>query len=199
MRNFKIVKEGMDVSALATAIAMRPDLWGADTFLRKYPQAPFGVTDTIMLRFPEIQEGLSDEDIERYKANQLPGIDQHECKAWPAWSVLTQAQPFVLDLARFVEATRIGRVMINRVRPGGRIFRHADTPEHARYWRRFHLVIQGQPGALLYCGEKADGKDDEAIQMLTGRLFWFRNDLHHEVRNESAVDRISMVIDLRKE
>jgi hypothetical protein len=33
--------------------------------------------------------------------------------------------------------------------------------------------------------------------MLTGRMFHFRNDLMHEVRNESSVDRLSMVIDLR--
>jgi hypothetical protein len=57
-------------------------------------------------------------------------------------------------------------------------------------------VIQGQPGAVIYCGEESDGSKDEALQMLTGRLFWFRNELEHEVRNESSVDRISMVIDL---
>lgn len=194
MRNFRIVKDGMDVSALALAIAMEPDLWTADTFLRNYPQGPFGDTDTIMLRFPEIQTGMSEEEIELYKSNKLAGYDQHEAVAWPAWSKLTQAHGFVYDLARFTEATRIGRVMINRVRPGGRIFRHADTPMHTDYWRRFHLVIQGQPGAVIYCG---DGSGDEALQMTTGRLFWFRNDLEHEVRNESSVDRLSMVIDLK--
>jgi Aspartyl/Asparaginyl beta-hydroxylase len=193
MRNFHILRDGMDVSALALAISMDPELWMADTFLRNYPQGPFGDTDTIMLRFPEIQTGMSEEEIELYKQNKLPGYDQHESIAWPAWSKLTQAHRFVFDLAQFAQATRIGRVMVNRIRPGGRIFRHADTPEHVRYWRRFHLVIQGQPGAVIYCG---DGTGDETLQMLTGRLFWFRNELEHEVRNESSVDRISMVIDL---
>ncbi|WP_232256151.1 aspartyl/asparaginyl beta-hydroxylase domain-containing protein [Caballeronia glathei] len=185
----------MDVGALGLAISMNPDLWTADTFLRNYPQGPFGDTDTIMLRFPEIQTGMSEDEIELYKQNQLAGYDQHESIAYPAWSKLTQAHAFVFDLARFVEATRIGRVMVNRIRPGGRIFRHADTAEHVRYWRRFHLVIQGQPGAVIYCGEEKDGSKDETIQMLTGRLFWFRNELDHEVRNESSVDRISMVMD----
>lgn len=194
MRNFRIIKDGMDVGALALAIAMEPDLWTADTFLRNYPQGPFGDTDTIMLRFPEIQKGMTEKQIERYKANKLAGYDQHEAIAWPAWSKLTQAHNFVFDLARFVEATRIGRVMINRIRPGGRIFRHADTPEHVKYWRRFHLVLQGQPGAVIFCG---DGSGDESLQMTTGRLFWFNNALEHEVRNESSVDRLSMVIDLR--
>jgi hypothetical protein len=193
MRNFHVIKDGMDVSALALAISMDPDLWTADTFLRNYPQGPFGDTDTIMLRFPEIQTGMSEEEIDLYKANKLAGYDQHESIAWPAWSKLTQAHEFVFNLARFSLATRVGRVMINRIRPGGRIFRHADTPEHVRYWRRFHLVIQGQPGAVIYCG---NGEGDETLQMLTGRLFWFRNELEHEVRNESSVDRISMVIDL---
>ncbi|MEI5996831.1 aspartyl/asparaginyl beta-hydroxylase domain-containing protein [Paraburkholderia bengalensis] len=196
MRHFKIIKDGMDVNALALAIAMKPERWESDTFLRKYPQGPFGDTHTIMLRFPNIATGLTDEQIELYKQNLLPGYDQHESVYWPGWDELTAAHDFVFDLARFTRATRIGRVMINRVRPGGHIFRHADTPEHVRYWRRFHLVIQGAPGAVIHCGEKEDGSEDEALQMLTGRLFWFRNELFHEVRNESGVDRISMVIDL---
>lgn len=196
MRHFKILKENLDVSALALSVAMEPSRWQADDFLRKYPQGPFGDTDTIMLRFPKIATGLTEKQIERYKANKLPGYDQHESICWPAWDQIPQAHDFVFDLARFTRATRIGRVMVNRIRPGGRIFRHADTPEHVRYWRRFHLVIQGQPGAVIYCGEESDGSKDEALQMLTGRLFWFRNELEHEVRNESSVDRISMVIDL---
>lgn len=197
MRNFNVIRDGMDVRALALAVSMDPARWEADTFLRKYPQGPFGDTDTIMLRFPEIAEGLTDEQVELYKQNKLPGYDQHESIFWPAWDALPQAHDFIYDLARFTRATRIGRVLINRVRPGGRIFRHADTPEHCRYWRRFHLVIQGQPGAVIMCGEEEDGSKDETMQMLTGRLFWFRNDLYHEVRNESSVDRISMVIDLQ--
>lgn len=184
------------MSKLALAVAMEPARWEADTFLRKYPQGPFGDTDTIMLRFPEIATGLTDEQIELYKQNMLPGYDQHESVFRPAWDQLPQAHDFVFDLARFTRATRIGRVLINRIKPGGRIFRHADTPEHVRYWKRFHLVLQGQPGAVIYCGEEKDGSKDEAMQMLTGRLFWFRNELEHEVRNESSIDRISMVIDL---
>lgn len=184
------------MSKLALAVAMEPSRWEADTFLRKYPQGPFGDTDTIMLRFPEIATGLTDEQIELYKQNLLPGYDQHESVFRPAWDQLPQAHDFVFDLARFTRATRIGRVLINRIKPGGRIFRHADTPEHVRYWKRFHLVLQGQPGAVIYCGEESDGSKDEALQMMTGRLFWFRNELEHEVRNESSVDRISIVIDL---
>lgn len=196
MRNFRIIQDNMDVSKLALAVAMEPARWEADTFLRKYPQGPFGDTDTIMLRFPEVATGLTDEQIELYKQNMLPGYDQHESVFRPAWDQLPQAHDFVFDLARFTRATRIGRVLINRIKPGGRIFRHADTPEHVRYWKRFHLVLQGQPGAVIYCGEEKDGSKDEAMQMLTGRLFWFRNELEHEVRNESSIDRISMVIDL---
>lgn len=197
MRHFRIIKDNMDVSALALAVAMEPSRWEADDFLRKYPQGPFGDTDTIMLRFPEIATGLTDEQIDLYKQNMLPGYDQHESVFRPAWDQLPQAHDFVFDLARFTRATRIGRVMINRIKPGGRIFRHADTPEHVRYYRRFHLVLQGQPGAVIYCGEKEDASEDEALQMLTGRLFYFRNELFHEVRNESSVDRLSMVIDLK--
>jgi len=80
--------------------------------------------------------------------------------------------------------------MINKIVPGGRIFAHADTPEQTRYYTRFHVVLQGLPGAILKAG-------DEQINMTTGDCFWFDNSQIHEVINNSASDRLSMVVDIR--
>src|SRR5262249_62035301 len=89
-----------------------------------------------------------------------------------------------------VEGGRLGRGMLNKIRPGGRIYPHADTPEHAQYWDRFHYVIASAPGVLFRCG-------NEQVQMSTGQVWWFQNLLEHEVVNNSAVDRIHLVIDIR--
>jgi hypothetical protein len=103
---------------------------------------------------------------------------------------LPAARPILLWLMARVEAERIGRVMINKLRPGGRIFPHADTPEHANYWDRYHVVIQSAAGNNFRCG-------DETICMGQGAVWWFQNALEHEVFNNSAMDRLHLIVDLK--
>lgn len=194
MKHFHFLAHGIDVNPLMLAIRRQPDLWQEDTFLRHYPQGPFGQTETIMIRFPEKVEGLTEEQIEAYKANQLAGHDQYEAVNYPALAALPEARKLVFDLMARVNGERLGRVMINKVSPGGRIFPHADTPEQTKYYTRMHIVLHGLPGAILRCG---DGDDAEQINMNTGDCFWFNNALTHEVVNNSADDRVSMVVDIR--
>lgn len=194
MKHFHFLAHGLDVNPLMLAIRRQPGLWKEDTFLRHYPQGPFGQTETIMIRFPEKVEGLTEEQIEAYKANQLAGYDQYEAVNYPAMAALPEVRKLVFDLMARVQGERLGRVMINKVTPGGRIFPHADTPEQTRYYTRFHIVLHGLPGAVLRCGE---GDDAEQINMNTGDCFWFNNALTHEVVNNSADDRVSMVVDIR--
>lgn len=190
MKHFHFLAHGADVNPLMLAIRRRPDLWKEDTFLRHYPQGPFGQTESIMLRFPEKVEGLTEEQIEAYKQNQLAGHDQYEAVDYPAYGVLHEARQLVMNLMARVQGERLGRVMINKVAAGGRIFAHADTPEQTRYYTRFHIVLHGLPGAVLKAG-------DEEINMNTGDVFWFDNKQVHEVINNSRDDRVSMVVDIR--
>ena len=89
-----------------------------------------------------------------------------------------------------VGGERLGRVMVNKLRPGGRIFAHADTPVHADYWDRYHVVLQSAPGCNFRCGE-------ETVYMPPGRVWWFQNAIEHEVVNNSGDDRIHMIVDIR--
>lgn len=190
MRNFLRIASGVSVTPLMLAIARRPELWTEDTFLRHYPQGPFGMVDTIMLRFPVKQLDLTEEQIELYKQNLLPGFDQHESIDYPALALLPEARQIVMQVFAAVGGTRLGRVMINRIAPGGVIHPHADTPVHADYYSRYHVVLQSEPGVMFRCS-------DEKTYWETGSVFWFNNKLEHEVVNESKTDRVHMIIDAR--
>jgi len=182
-----------DVLQLMLAIQRRPELWAEDSFLRHYPQGPFGEVESIMLRFPEkvVFEGDdAEEKLALYKTNMLPGFDQHESMDYPAYKTLAEARPLVMSLMARVQGERLGRVMINKICPGGRIFPHADTPEHANYYSRFHIVLKSAPGVLFRSG-------DEQAYMPTGDVWWFNNKLDHEVINNSGIDRIHMIVDIR--
>lgn len=190
MRNFLRIAEGMNVKPLLNAIYTKSDLWKADDFLRKFPQGPFGETDTIYLRFQDHVPVETEAELDLYTQNKLAGHDLHECPWRPEIDALPEARAHIMALVTALGATRLGRCMINRLAPGGRIFPHADSAWHASYWERYHLVLQSEPGNVFRCGE-------EQVWMRQGEVWWFQNAIEHEVTNNSADDRIHLVMDLR--
>ena len=179
MKNF-LPLNAFDPVPLLGAIARRPELWKADTYLRDYPQGPFGDTETIFLRFPPASV------TELQRSNR----DPHECVWMDGILHLPEARPLISDLMARVQGERLGRCMINKLRPGGRIYSHADTPEHAEYWDRYHYVLQSGPGCLFRCG-------DETVSLPAGQIWWFQNAEEHEVVNNSKDDRIHLIVDVR--
>jgi hypothetical protein len=174
---------------LLLAIARRNDLWREDTYLRDYPQGPFQDVESIMLRFPEKRVFEQEAEVEAYKRGESK-FDQHESIDYPPYALLPEARPIVMSVFAAVAGERLGRVMVNKIKPTGRIFPHADTPEHVRYYSRFHVVLQSAPGVRFRCG-------DEEVYMAPGEVWWFRNAVEHEVINNSDEDRIHMVMDAR--
>jgi hypothetical protein len=186
MKNFMRISAGVDVLQLLLAIKRRPDLWKEDTYLRDYPQGPFSQIESIMLRFPVKSVHETETELQKH----LSTYDQHESVDYPAYKLLPEARPLVMNLMHYVGGERLGRVMINKIAPGGVIYPHADTPAHAEYYSRFHIVLQSQPGVVFRAG-------DEQVYMATGEVWWFDNAQEHEVINNSADDRIHMIIDIR--
>lgn len=171
---------------LSLAIKRRLDIWHDDTYLRDYPQGPFGEIESVILRFPP----RSVHETEEALAKHLETFDQHECVDYPAFKALPEARDLVFTLMASVAGERLGRVMVNKIKPGGRIFPHADTPAHAEYYSRFHIVLESSPGVVFKCG-------DEQVYMAVGEAWWFNNADVHEVINNSAHDRIHLIVDIR--
>lgn len=189
MENFMKLSTGVDTTPLMLAIKRNPDLWKADTYLRDYPQGPFGEIESIILRFPEKRVFEQEKELEAYKRGESK-FDQHESIDHPPYRFLTEARPMVMNLMAYVGGERLGRVIINKIKPGGRIYPHPDTPEHANYWDRFHIVLKSSPGVVFRC-------ENEQVYMATGEVWWFQNALMHEVINNSNDERIHMVVDIK--
>lgn len=186
MKNFQHLASDMDITPLLLAIKTKPHLWREDTFLRDYPQGPFGEIDSIMLRFPVKTVHETEEEVQRH----LSTYDQHENIDYPAYKVLPEARPLIMWLMSRVSGERLGRCMINRIQPGGRIYPHADTPSHAAYYSRFHIVLQSNPQSDFYAG-------GERVNMKPGEIWWFDNSQEHEVINHGDTDRIHLIVDIR--
>lgn len=189
MNNFMQLNCGADVLPLMLAIKRLEkvqDVWKEDTYLRDYPQGPFGDTESIILRFPARSVFETEEELKKHEST----FDQHENYDQPIFKLLPEARPLIFALMSAVNGERLGRCMINKLKVGGRIYPHADTPVHAEYWDRFHVVLQSSAGSNFRCGE-------EIVNMQTGDVWWFNNKIEHEVINNSSDDRIHLVIDIR--
>ena len=189
MNNFLKIAANVPCMPLLLALARAEKaqgIWKEDTYLRHYAQGPAKDMESVILRFPM----LAVHETEEAPAQHETTFDQHENVDLPSFKLLTEARPLVFNLMAMVQGERLGRVMINKLRPGGVIYPHADAPAHATYWDRFHLCLQSAPGSNFRCG-------DEWVNMLPGDVWWFNNAIEHEVLNNSADDRIHLIVDIR--
>ena len=88
MSNFLRLGSQQAVASLMLGIERRPELWKTDTYLRDYPQGPFGEVESIMLRFPVKGVKETQAEVEQH----LLTHDPHESVDCPAYSVLTEAR-----------------------------------------------------------------------------------------------------------
>lgn len=178
MRNFLKIAEGVDVTPLLHAITHKTHLWNENDLRTTHPQSPHKEVDDIWLRFNEVPK------------DPTQVIDDKETIVYPAWYALPQAHSIVFDLLRRVEGSRLGRILITRLKPGGMIPAHIDQGAPAEYYERYHVTLQNNPGSIFKCG-------NEAVCMRPSEVWWFNNQLEHAVINNSIDDRITMIVDIR--
>jgi hypothetical protein len=190
MNNFLKIAHGVDVSAAILSVWQHPELFNQFTLRTKAEGSPHKEVEDIWLRMNDLEKC-------RQATEKAELYDHRESINYPAWSILQPVQSLILATATMVRATRIGRCFISKMKPGAQIGRHKDIGDdlsvyydNEPYYSRFHLVLNGEPGSLFLCG-------DEQVTMRTGELWSFRGDIEHEVINNSAADRIHLVMDLK--
>lgn len=175
MRNFMQIAAGLDMLPLQLALQRQPHLWGQHG-ARKYAEGtPHGGMTDIWARYNHID-------------NLGPKFnDEHDSVWYPVINDLPQVRPIVFGLMARVEGERLGGVLITKVQPGGKIASHVDSGWHAGYYQKYYVAVKNHPGAVF-------GFEDGDIHAQTGDVYWFRNDVPHWVNNDSADDRIAMIV-----
>lgn len=183
MRHFLKIADGVDIMPLLLAVQRQPELWNTENLRTTHRMSPHTEVEDILLRFNDLKEFR-----ETGSASSI--LDQHESVNYPAWSTLPEAQGMIFDLMRRVRGIRLGRVMITRLAPGKKIDPHVDSGDHAAYYDRFHIILQNHPGSIFRAG-------NESITARAGEVWWFNNAIEHEVKNNSAEDRLTMIVDIK--
>lgn len=166
--------------ALLREVADKTDLWNGNTGRTYGDQSPFQDVSDIWLRyngdFSSIDRVINDLEMVNY----------------PGWDLLPSAREIVYGLLYSLKANRIGRVLITKLPPGKVITPHVDQGANAAYYSRFQIALSCDPQSppKFYCG-------NEMAQMLPGEIWYFNNRKEHWVENDSTVDRVSMIVDLR--
>lgn len=184
MKNFQLVAQGVDVLPLLLAIKQKPHLWNQNTLRTTHANSPHTSVSDIWIRFNDL------EPYQQGGADIAGVLDQHESIWYPAAAELPQVRSLVFALMARVEGERLGRVLITSLEPGKRVDPHPDSGDHARYFERFHIVLQATPGMVFRCG-------DEQVQMKAGEAWWFQNQIEHEVVNNGSDDRIHLIVDIK--
>jgi hypothetical protein len=194
LRNFLKIAEGQDTLPLLLALSAQPELWNKYK-VRTTQEGPLSVhksVDDIVLRYAPYTKG---EDFMDKICSTISCVD------YPAWHKLPQAHPFIFGVMARVQGVHLGRVMISRVPPGGSIPPHSDRigpaeelfPDRvppALYYERYHVVLQSGAGVIFRA-------DKEEVYMAAGEVWWFDNQTIHSVENNSASDRLHLVMDIR--
>ncbi len=192
LRNFFKIVQGLDPWPLLHALQTQPELWNQYTVRTHHPRSAHRVVDDIILRYSRFDSG---DDFVDKVCTSIESVD------YPAWKALPQAHQFVYGMMGKTLGLHLGRVMISRVAPGISIPPHSDRIAEAEaifpdrvppaiYYDRYHVVLQSQPGVQFTCG-------DETVYMAPGEAWWFDNQQIHSVVNNSAEDRIHLIMDIR--
>lgn len=175
LKHFLKIAEGVDVLPALHALALNPDLWDENTLRTTHPDSPHQDVSDIWVWFNDPSE-------------DVPNAIQTQ--PYRAWTVLHPLRPMVLDLMRRVDGVQLGRVIVSKLAPGKGIPNHVDEGAPAEFYSRYHIALQCLPGAMMTCAE-------EHLNMRSGEVWKVNNRVEHSVFNNSADDRIVVIVDVR--
>lgn len=179
MKHFYRIAQGVDVTPLMHQLALNPDLWDQNRLRTTHPGTPHAEVSDIWCWFNEVDP-----------ANPAATIDALQTYPYEAWTRLPALRPLIFDFLRRIEAVQLGRVIITKLPPGKEIAPHVDQGAPVEFFRRYQLALQSGPGTLFRI-------EDETVNFRDGELWWIDNRAEHSVVNNSAADRIVIILDAR--
>lgn len=167
LRNFRLVRTGVDMEALRAELARNEDCWLFDT-RRQQSLSVHAKTQAIQLRQVDpsaVTDGVAVRDcgavIDGVLADEFP-----ETLRW------------LHETAAALEG-ELARAMYVRLAAGGIVARHIDTGDYYARRGRFHLCVWSHGSFMMAGGESITARE--------GDLLWFDNKEPHESRYDAPL------------
>lgn len=179
MSNFHKFNYDCNAQVLADELLLNRHLWGVYPHRTNYPESAHQDITDIWIRYPEIDN-----------ATPIQVFNELECVNYQGFFELPSVRAEIFKVMQKVQGERLGRCMVTKLRPGGKIAPHIDEGDPVGYYDRFHVCIQADAASLFLCG-------NESATMRPGELWWFDNTQMHSVENHGDIDRIHLIMDIR--
>jgi Aspartyl/Asparaginyl beta-hydroxylase len=170
-----------DVSAIQQELSAHPDVWNTIKHRTEHPMSPHREVDDVWMRY---------NPIENYHGDMQRFNDEHTPEWYPVADKLPAVKVVSEALFKQLKGEQLGAVLITRIPAGRQVYPHVDGGWHARTFDKFCVTIRGNH-AQAFCF------DGEELRTGDGDFFWFDNAYPHWVKNDSAEDRISLIVCVR--
>lgn len=189
MKHFIKIAESIDVAPVLAQLDDHPELWNANTIRKTAPGTPHAQMSDIWVRY-------NDNRFYEARGDYAGFNDMHVPVWYPAWRMLPALKPIVFGLMTALQGEMLGGVLITKIPPGHVIAKHKDDSWHVRTFEKFYVSLQSAPGAIFGC--EHDGVREE-LHPNAGECWLFDNKKTHWVENKSKIDRITLIVCIRRE
>lgn len=169
----------LNPTALLVELSNAKHLWNQNTQRTMIAGGPFEGTADIWLRYADL-ENLVDFDFNA----------PHESVWYPGADELPTIVSAVGDLYRAVDGKELGGILITAIPPGGRVKPHVDPGWHAKYYDKYAIQLLAHPDSYF-------GFEDGPFHSAPGDVYWFNNQVPHEVVNETPESRVTIIVCIR--
>lgn len=178
--NLQKIADGIDIAPMLAKLEANPHLWEIDTRRQNAPGSAHHDTECIVLRGP------SDPTLATFATDV-------GAASTPLWLFLrAELTDILTPIINRLDVTELGRVLIAKLKPDGRIDWHADEGPYAKAWARLHIVLTSDAGNRFMV-------EDESVHMAPGTCWWFAHRRSHGVVNRSDTPRVHLIVDYKSD
>ncbi|MFV2055126.1 MAG: aspartyl/asparaginyl beta-hydroxylase domain-containing protein [Thiohalomonadales bacterium] len=185
MAFFKKLPLHIDVNPLRAALKKNADLFGEIDWRRR-EGSPHTEMRDIWLRYNDIKPYEKTGDFTNFN-------EEHDPIWYNSYKRLPEAKDIIFKVMNKVYGERLGMVLITKLPVGGKIYPHIDQGWHASYYDKYYIPITNKPGASFFFENGVIESPKE------GSVWWFDNSHPHWVNNDSASERIAMIVCIKTE
>jgi hypothetical protein len=178
VKHFAKIGDGVDVAPLIAQLEAQPELWGQFGWRKEISGGPHGQMTDIWVRFAEKEEEF-----------RRP----HFAVWYPAYRKLPALKSLIFDAMARVQASHLGGVLITRIPPGQRVDTHVDRGWHPEFYNcKLYFVLKTNPQCVFRVM-------DERVVMNAGDLWRINNLEEHDVINDGATERMTLIVCTRQD
>ncbi len=168
----------LSVSALREDLNTHPEVWDQYRWRTEHPQSPHREVSDIWCRYNALE-------------NMGPHFnDEHESVWYPVIDKLPAVKSLCNSVMALQDNHNLAGVLITKIPARAQVYPHVDFGWHAQSTEKIGVLVQGNTDQT-FCFENA------ALRCRAGDCFTFNNSFKHWVKNDSAEDRITLIVCLR--